>query len=592
MSLLMDALKKAEQEKKEAAKRLKEAQEKSGEHYQLEGTFDRDSVTEEKEESLDASVPEPEDDSVASAPEDDSGEITDAHEESELLLTDDREDESNEPSSQPGLTTESTVSESVELSLERSADNTLQNAEISDDDNDFEDDILPGRKEETFALTSLSLETDPSSPADKTAGHVIDDTRSETISDSRITRSVISAEALARDMGSGREVPTPVAAQTVFSAVARSSERRQFLEWMLFLGLVTIIIMATGAFYYLKVTPLTPETSSPLVAKGVEADTDQPLNINIPEPVAKTSATGEINPAKSQAASSHEPAISTETTSAAIEETEMPASAMEDTTSAVAGPVKAEMEPATTAKATAVEEDQAVAAAPSESTNAVTETLPQSLPGNIPIEQAAIAISRSRSASKQDQLVNSAYAAYTAGDYAGAETDYNQALASRPGNRDALLGLAAIAYRKGNAQTAFDYYLKVLKYFPKDTVATAAIINMQADTDPVRSESTLKLLIERNPNAAYLHFILGNVYAYSDRWADAQQSFFEAFRRQPQNADYAYNLAVSLDHLGQRQAAGDYYKTALDLADRKQTSFNTAAVIRRISSLSVAPDKR
>ena len=589
----MDALKKAEQEKKEAAKRLKEAQEKSGEHYQLEGTFDRDSITEEKEESLDASVPDLEDDSVSSAPEKDSGEITDAHEESELLLTEDRDDEDSEPSLLPDLSAGSTVSEPVEWSLEQSADNTLQNAEISDDDNDFEDDISPGRREETFALTSLSLQEDSSSPDDKTAGHVIDDTRSETISDSRITKSVISAEALARDMGSGREVPTPVAAQTVFSAVARSSERRQFLEWMLFLGLVTIIIMATGAFYYLKVTPLTPETSSPLVAKGVEAGTDQPLDINIPEPVAKTSATGEINPAKSPAASSHEPAISTETTSAAIEETEMPASAMEETSSAVeSGPVKAEMQPATTAKATAVEEDRAVAVAPSESTNAVTETLPQSLPENIPIEQAAIAISRSRSVSKQDQLVNSAYAAYTAGDYAGAETDYNQALESRPGNRDALLGLAAIAYRKGNAQTAFDYYLKLLKYFPKDTVATAAIINMQGDTDPVRSESTLKLLIEKNPNAAYLHFILGNVYAYSDRWADAQQSFFEAFRRQPQNADYVYNLAVSLDHLGQRQAARDYYQTALDLADRNQTSFNTAAVIRRISSLSVAPDKR
>ena len=86
---------------------------------------------------------------------------------------------------------------------------------------------------------------------------------------------------------------------------------------------------------------------------------------------------------------------------------------------------------------------------------------------------------------------------------------------------------------------------------------------------------------------ANAHFLLGNLYAENRRWRDAQQAYFEAARLQPQNADYNYNLAVSLDHLGQGAAAADFYKRALAATSKGQ--FDTAAVDRRIRALSTKP---
>ena len=79
------------------------------------------------------------------------------------------------------------------------------------------------------------------------------------------------------------------------------------------------------------------------------------------------------------------------------------------------------------------------------------------------------------------------------------------------------------------------------------------------------TESRLKTLIERAPSAG-LYQTLGNLYAEQNRWGDAQTAYYEAFRTAPANADYAYNLAVSLDRLHQPQAALGYYEKALSLA--------------------------
>ena len=140
-------------------------------------------------------------------------------------------------------------------------------------------------------MNSLSLSDGASPPFEDTVKNITNEKLAETRSDTTLSKSFISAETLVQDMGSGREIPTPVAAQTVFSAVSRYSERRQFMEWMVFLSLVTAIVIATGVFYYFKVTPLTPETSSPLVAKGVEAGTDKTIAIDLPmvEPAGETS---------------------------------------------------------------------------------------------------------------------------------------------------------------------------------------------------------------------------------------------------------------------------------------------------------------
>jgi Flp pilus assembly protein TadD len=182
--------------------------------------------------------------------------------------------------------------------------------------------------------------------------------------------------------------------------------------------------------------------------------------------------------------------------------------------------------------------------------------------------------------------VSAGYAAYAAGDLNTAREEYQQVLRDEPGNRDALLGLAAVELRNGRPDVAEAAYLRVLQGDPRDPHAEAALISLRgARLDPVAAESRIKSLLASDPGAHELHFALGNQFAQQGRWGEAQQQYFKAFSAEPENADFAYNLAVSLDHIGQPKLALDYYRRALALAPKAGASFNLDAARSRTTQL-------
>src|SRR6267143_5904209 len=185
-----------------------------------------------------------------------------------------------------------------------------------------------------------------------------------------------------------------------------------------------------------------------------------------------------------------------------------------------------------------------------------------------------------------DPLVEQAYQAFQRNDLAAARDGYQRALAREPTNRDALLGLAAIDVRSGQLSSAEARYLRLLEIDPRDSHAMASLISLRGQLDPVASESRLKSLIANQPEAALLHFSLGNQYAQQSRWAEAQAAYFKAHSVDPENADYAFNLAVSLDQLHQGQLALEFYQRALALTDKRAPSFNPAHARLRVQELS------
>ncbi|HWM43197.1 MAG TPA: tetratricopeptide repeat protein, partial [Burkholderiales bacterium] len=94
-----------------------------------------------------------------------------------------------------------------------------------------------------------------------------------------------------------------------------------------------------------------------------------------------------------------------------------------------------------------------------------------------------------------------------------------------------------------------------------------------------------KSMLADNPGAHVLNFTLGNQFAQQGRWAEAQAQYFKAFAAEPDNADFAYNLAVSLDHLRQPKLALEYYTRALALAKARGASFDLAAAEKRVAQL-------
>jgi tetratricopeptide (TPR) repeat protein len=201
-------------------------------------------------------------------------------------------------------------------------------------------------------------------------------------------------------------------------------------------------------------------------------------------------------------------------------------------------------------------------------------------------EPAETEIRSSRAAPQVHPSVSSGYAAYVGGDLGTARTDYQQALREEPSNRDALLGLAALDVRAGRFEAAEGAYLRLLQSDPRDAHAQAALIALRGGrVDPVAAESRVKSMLADNPGAHVLNFTLGNQFAQQGRWAEAQQEYFKAFAAEPDNADFAYNLAVSLDHLRQPRLALEYYKRALALAKARGASFDFVAAETRAAQL-------
>jgi Flp pilus assembly protein TadD len=378
----------------------------------------------------------------------------------------------------------------------------------------------------------------------------------------------VSAAELARDLGEENQ-PTPVAAQTIFTATATTLPALSF-KWPLIIGLGIVAAVMLGVIIY---QTRTPEIRMPPSPEQVAGE----MELIRPPIVADTLA----------------PAPVTEPVTTAVESG--PAGTAQDQPPAAGAvaPVPAESESPSAEIASETVNEAAAAAADSGQPPADVEISGSFPPGEAPtaaaaplaVEPALIKISRSKAPDDRGRLLNEAYRNYLSGDFAGAGQMYKQVVEAFPDNRDALLGLGAIAMRQGDAGRAREIYLRLFRLNPRDPFARAALISLDVKTDTTSRLSALKVMADEDPENALLHFALGNLYAAQSRWAEAQEAFFDAFRIESTNADYALNLAISLDHLGQAESALDYYNTALKLADERAAQFDSAKILARIQTL-------
>ncbi|MBM3342264.1 MAG: tetratricopeptide repeat protein, partial [Betaproteobacteria bacterium] len=202
-----------------------------------------------------------------------------------------------------------------------------------------------------------------------------------------------------------------------------------------------------------------------------------------------------------------------------------------------------------------------------------------------------IAVNRGDTAvARVNPTLSQAYNALQAGQFDAAHSLYNDVLRGEPHNIDALLGLAAIAQQANRTDEAQRYFMAILNLEPRHALAQAGLLSTMSRADPLAAESRLKQLIAREPSAP-LYFNLGNLYADQGQWAQAQQAYFQAHDLDPKNPDYAYNLAVGLEHLNQPKIALGYYRRALELASvRGSAHFDRARLQERITRLSARHD--
>lgn len=200
---------------------------------------------------------------------------------------------------------------------------------------------------------------------------------------------------------------------------------------------------------------------------------------------------------------------------------------------------------------------------------------------------SAVSFQKTKTTDPVTEKLEAAWVAYEAAEYNRAKKLYKDVLNSEGNNRDALLGLGAIAVIEKNVAVARSVYSLLLKQDPRDPIAITALASLRNNklaTDA--DEKYLLNMLQKSPDDMHLNFALGNIYAQQNKWKLAQQSYFNAWQNDNENADYIFNLAVSMDQLGKQKQAIDLYRDCLRKAGNKQVSFARETVQKRITELS------
>ncbi|MBO1927160.1 tetratricopeptide repeat protein [Thiomicrorhabdus sp. 6S2-11] len=174
-------------------------------------------------------------------------------------------------------------------------------------------------------------------------------------------------------------------------------------------------------------------------------------------------------------------------------------------------------------------------------------------------------ITKSKALTQEQNALAEGYGFYQEGDWKSARDVFAKVLESEPKNLKAKLGFAATQNYLGNPEDALAVYQDILKENPGNSYALEAVAEIANTVLELNSEWMQQLLelAQKYPKSAVLQNALGNVYAKQENWFKAQQQYFSAVAIKDSEPTYLMNLAVSLDHLGKYLLAEDYYKKAL-----------------------------
>jgi tetratricopeptide (TPR) repeat protein len=448
---------------------------------------------------------------------------------------------------------------------------------------------MPADVTETAAATQTNATTGIASVTQTTPGTLrpIDSTSTQTYAPDNYDRTLMKlpsddASRIFAGMKSDSDaVMTPDYAKKVFRSKS-SAQRMQ--AYKVYSGIAVVILLSIGIFGAFEFqdesdsidSSLQPLKRDPMpgIIKPEDINKDASLfadsganarTIEIIESAGNASeaAVADEGVIAEEAAITDEAATTDETM--ATDDAAIVASVAEIDNSAVASAAPVQAEPVVTTQVASIDQKEATA---TQSTN----------------NSSTLEIISSSQIEQKDLWLREAYNAYKSGNYNLAMTRYNQVLEVDPGNRNALLARAAINVQNGNSNAAIKDYQTLLLRNPKDSLAMTSLIAV-ANYSPQDTETQLKLMIRDEPDSPYLNFALANAYGAQNRWQEAQGHYFKALENNPGDPNYAYNLAVSLEHIAQPLAAVSYYQRALDNINNGLAIFNREVVSQRMETL-------
>lgn len=210
----------------------------------------------------------------------------------------------------------------------------------------------------------------------------------------------------------------------------------------------------------------------------------------------------------------------------------------------------------------------------------------------VQVKDGDVNVSRQKGLSIEQQRLKTAYIAYKQQDWKQAEKLFAAISQEWPNNINALLGYAGSLANQQKYEAALERYQTVLRQSPNNLFAIEGIAGLmqRLSTTDFEWETTLKKVLKDYPDSAILNSSIGSLYAKEQNWNEAQNYYFKALSIDSTNAQYNFNLAVSLDHLKQYPIAIEYYTKAL-VYKTDQAFFDEVLVKERLAALKLYQSK-
>jgi len=192
------------------------------------------------------------------------------------------------------------------------------------------------------------------------------------------------------------------------------------------------------------------------------------------------------------------------------------------------------------------------------------------------------------SAAEQANLYAMLAAAYEGkNDFPKAIELLNKADQLKPGSPDYVRHLALLYDRVGDKKQAIASYRAVLKLAPQDPLTLNNLAFMLADTGGNLDEALEMAQLARRevPNSIDILDTLGWIYFKKDLPDSAARIFADLVEKAPKNPSYHYHYGIALARKGDRTAAQNELKLALENTQDKQMEAKIREVMDKLSKL-------
>lgn len=179
------------------------------------------------------------------------------------------------------------------------------------------------------------------------------------------------------------------------------------------------------------------------------------------------------------------------------------------------------------------------------------------------------------------QMINEGATFYEAGDYEDAVKYFDRALMVKPEDTTAALYAGVAAQQMGDRDLSSEYFYRLVEYDNADEDIYNTLISYERDfkENYEKAESLIKKAQEEFPENSEFKKQEVSLLLKQNKTAEAKQELENAIESEPDNPDLYFNLGFLNEELGDKDAAIEAYKKALE-ADptHESAAFNLAVI--------------